>query len=120
SSPMRSSAAIRWRRSRRRQSSPPRGAHHWVSKPAVMLLLAIGVPTSLSVVVTLNLSNSFCSALMRLWVMLSAFELLAPAPNVVPVGTMLNLTSRSLLQIELGVDTAPVVEGVAGVASLMA
>ena len=46
-----------------------KSAHHCHLKPAVMLLLLVGAPTSVTAVVTLKLSNSFCSAISLLCVM---------------------------------------------------
>src|SRR6478736_1741370 len=65
-------------------------------KPAVMLLLLVVWPKSVTAVVTCSGPYSFCSALRVLWVTGSLLAVVTPAPRVVPVGRMLNLTAFSL------------------------
>ena len=75
------------------------GVHQFSLRPAVMLLLAVGWPTSVTAVVTCSGPYSFWSALKVLWVTGSLLAVVTPAPNVVPVVRTSNLTAFWLPQI---------------------
>src|SRR5581483_12274496 len=104
------------RRGAYRGAAGRQASHHFSLKPAVTLLAGALVPASVTAVVTLSVSNSFCSTLTVLCVMLSRVELVELAASVVLVEITLNFTTRSVLQTCAGVVEASGAPGTAAAA----